>query len=151
MALAEAIVTAPVIPVMAAQTTTSGNDTDTYSETFTNVMWRGARFYVKRTADTGTCTMDVYLQGEDPANAGSYVDVTGKIIAQFADGETGTYVGIVYPGITAQDTGTDSITTTSGAKVDATSAYLPWHWRLRVRSGGTGVTNTFSVSAEMLK
>lgn len=131
-------------------TTASGNNTDTYTAEWALDVHRGAIFYITRTADGGVCTLDVYLQGHVAGTTSTFMDLTLGIIPQFADGETGTYAAVVYPGITAQDTSLDAITTTTALKVSQTSTVMPRRGRLRIRSGGTGVTNTLSITMEVL-
>lgn len=125
-----------------AVTTASGSNTDTYGRAFTNQGHKGIMVWVPRSADTGTCTSDTYLQGLKPggteATDADWYDVAAALTAQFADGDTGTYVGLLYPGIA-----TAAISTTTGLKVNHVAGYLPDRFRLRFRQGGTTVTNTY--------
>lgn len=129
-------------PLMTAQTTVSGNNTDTFGRAFTNYGHKGLMGFISRTADGGTCTLDLYMQGLPPgldeATDANWVDVSGILIPQYADGVTGRRSFTFYPGVTAQDGGIDAINTTMGHA----SGYLPLKYRLRLRSGGTSVTNT---------
>ena len=130
------------IKLMDGLTTASGNDTDTYSRVITNYGHQGLMLWVPRTADSGTCTSNTYLQalrpdGDEGTNA-DWIDCAAILTAAFADGDTGTYLGVLLPGAA-----TAVISTTTGAKVNHTVGYLPETFRLRFRSGGTGVTNTY--------
>lgn len=130
------------ILLMEGLTTASGNDTDTYGRVITNYGHQGLMVWVPRTADTGTCTSNTYLQalrpfGDETVNA-DWIDCAAILTAAFADGETGTYLGVLHPRVA-----TAAISTATGAKVNHTVGYLPEKFRLRFRSGGTGVTNTY--------
>lgn len=129
-------------PLMDAQTTASGSNTDTYGRAIRNVGHKGLLGFINRTADGGTCTLDLYMQGLPPgldeATDANWVDVSGILVPQYADGATGRRAFLFYPGITAQDGGIDAVNTTMGHA----SGYLPLYYRLRLRSGGTTVTNT---------
>lgn len=131
----------PVRNLVAAQTTPSGTNSDTFGRAVVNHGHRGLLLFVPRTADTGICTLDVFLQGllpgGDETNNAHWFDVAPAVVAQFADGETGTYGATIYPGVV-----TAATVTTTGAKHNTTNAYLPQTYRLRLRNGGTAVTNT---------
>lgn len=123
-------------------TTASGNDTDTFGRAYRNVGHQGLMIWVPRTADSGTCTSNTYLQalrpdGDETVDA-DWIDCAAALTAQFADSDTGTYLGVLHPRVA-----TAAIATTTGAKVNHTVGYLPEMFRLRFRSGGTGVTNTY--------
>lgn len=124
-----------------AVTTASGSNTDTFGRAFRNVGHRGIMLWVPRTTDTGTCTLDVYMQALKPGGVettdADWYDVAAALIAQFADGDTGTYVGVMHPLLASA-----AIATTTGLKVNHVAGYLPKMFRLRFRSGGTTVTNT---------
>lgn len=139
------IKTALLEPLMDAQTTASGTDSDTFGRVAKNYGHKGLLIYVPRSADSGTCTATFYVQGlipgGDETDDNDFFDVAGALVT-YADGETGTYVGKLYPGLTAQDGGVDTIMTTTGKKVFHASGYLPDVYRLRLRNGGTTVTNT---------
>lgn len=127
-----------------AQTTASGTDSDVFGPAFTNLGHKGLMVIVNRTAETGTCTMTGFVQAHihdtDESVDANWVDTGLTIFASYADAATGIRVGVMYPGLTAQDTGTDVVT----SAVQHSSGYLPLKYRLRIRNGGTTVTNTFT-------
>lgn len=131
------------ILLMAAQTTASGNNTDTFGYAITNAGHKGLMLFSGRTSDTGTCTADFYLQALRPGGAeatdADWIDCTLALVAQYANDATGYRIGVLYPALTAQDTGSDVHVATT---VTHTSGVLPQKYRLRLRSGGTTVTNT---------
>lgn len=131
--------------LMPAQTTVSGTNSDTYGPAQQSGFGKGLIVYVNRTADTGTTTMDVFLQGlispgADESVAANWADVSLGLVPQYAGGATGVRVGMFGPGMTGQDTGSDDVSAT----VRQANGLLPLTYRLRVRNGGTTVTNTFA-------
>ena len=53
-------------PLMSAQTTASGSDSDTFGRVVKNYGHKGLLVYAPRSADTGTCTATFYVQGLIP-------------------------------------------------------------------------------------
>jgi hypothetical protein len=126
-----------------SHTSASGsNTTETYTPPVDNVMHKGLLLVVSRTAETGTCTLDAQVEFYAP-NAGTWLELEGAAIPQFADGATGDRYLQVYPGITGSDAD-DSVAldTAEGKKC---GQYLPRTWRVKVTNGGTTVTNTYSI------
>lgn len=137
---------------LAPTTTTSGSDTDTYTQEFTTPAGvTAASFFVNKTADTGTATLDVFLQARSPQSYGgtaAYVDVTVGIVPQFADGVTTLRIGQVGPTLSGGDSDGITVLVAAGAAAGshAVESYMPQRWRLRIRCGGTTVTCTQSIS-----
>lgn len=137
--------------VTASYTSASDTNSDEYSvEMETPPGTTGMQVFIKRTADTGTCTLDAYLQAREPQSYGGtavYVETTVAIVPQFADGVTTTRVASIAPGITGSDSDGMVVSIAGGAAAGAhlINTHIPHRWRLRYRNGGTTVTNTFSV------
>lgn len=97
---------------------------------------RGIRLYLDITAETGTATLDVKLQGRDSAGSGDWFDVPGATFAQKS--ATGSDDLVIYPGIA--ETANESV-----------SDVLPSWWRVVGTVGAsTADTLTFSVGADLL-
>ena len=96
----------------------------------------GVRIYLDISAESGSATLDLKIQGKDQLST-DWVDVPGASFAQ-KSAVTSTAVSLtLYPGIaeTANETVSDM---------------LPEEWRVVVVIGGTSVTMTFTVRAELL-
>lgn len=125
---------------------TTSDATETF-EAPKNVMHKGVYLIVERTAETGTCTLDVKLQMYAP-EADAWIDLEGAAITQFADGATGDRYLYLYPGVTGSDAD-DAVTLDTNEAVKS-GHYLPRQWRVHCTTGGTSVSNTFSVEAFLL-
>lgn len=144
-----------VIFAAAGTVTDSGTDVDQYfpagGRFISNPFYRGMYLIVKRTADTGTCTLDVILQYYNWAT-NAFADCTaggGAALGcvQYANDATGERVTRIYPGIIGGDADGVLIVNTVDKWYDFN---MPPAFRLRVRSGGTTVTNTLSLVGLML-
>lgn len=97
---------------------------------------RGIRLYLDISAESGTATLDVKLQGNDQLSD-DWVDLAGAAFAQ-QSAVTSTAISLtVYPGIAE----------TNNVSV---SDVLPTVWRVVATVGGSTVTMTFTVRAELL-
>lgn len=103
---------------------------------------KGCLIVVNRTAETGTCTLAVKLQGYDDASATAY-DVQGAAIVSYADGATGLRYVFVYPGAVGAEA---DVVVPVNTNFNYVNGFLPYKFRVSVTHGGTSVTNTFSVS-----
>ena len=126
-------------------------DFDEFTAARVNSGHRGLHLYSVRTADTGTSALNHFLQGlipgGDETDDADWLDLTLSV-AVWGDGETGVNQAIIYPGITAADAdGVILAVSTAGAELAYVNAYLPYRWRIRSRSGGTTVTNTYGLYA----
>lgn len=103
--------------------------------------------YIKRTADTGTCTMDVKVQGKSPTT-GDWADVPLATCVQYADNATGVRQLILSPySVADTEAGGDLRGTLTVSNDKIVQAILPAFWRVAVTSGGTTVSNTYSIGA----
>lgn len=102
----------------------------------TNERHKGVRLIVDITALSGTSpTLDVKLQGKDPAS-GDYYDVPGVAFSQLNN--TGMTTLLVYPGVA--ETANESV-----------SDCLPDVWRISTTIGGSATpTVTYSVGASLI-
>lgn len=132
-------------PFALASSGTVTNATVTSSR-LVNSLYKGCVIVVNRTAETGTCTLDVKLQGYQRASD-TWYDVQGASVVQYADGATGVRYVVLYPGIVADDA--DAIVTIA-TNYKHVSGWLPYEFRISVTHGGTSVTNTFAVTVEPL-
>jgi hypothetical protein len=140
-----------------SHTTTSGTDLSEYwpgEGGFHNPGFKELRVVTNRTAETGTCTLDVILQFRMPA-ANLWQDCVGQDGAvidgiQYANSTvetTATHMLRVGPGIIDVDADGYLVVNT----VDAWFNYvLPQFFRVKYKSGGTTVTNTFSSTIFLL-
>ncbi len=136
-------------------TTTAATDTDEYFPSAgAYIPTRGATsltLKTRRTAETGTCTMNVFFQFMDPVLY-TWHDLL--------DEDTGVVIsGVAYADATVDTTGYRLLTIKEvlpvghivGKKVYGTNyvsyqaPFIPELVRVRVRSGGTTVTNTFDL------
>lgn len=110
---------------------------ETYnSASFASGGRRGIRLYVDATIEVGTATLDVKLQGRDVAS-GDWVDVPGASFAQISAVTAAPVSLTVYPGVA--ETANESV-----------SDVVPSAWRVVAVVGGTSVSVTFSVGADLL-
>jgi hypothetical protein len=144
------VITTYVYPL---HTTATVTDSDTYlpaDGTWINT--KGATsvtLLVRRTAETGTCTLDFYPQ---------WLDELGGTFIPLLDENDGTaMLGVQYTNGTVDTTGYRLLTIkeilpvghTTGKKVYGTNyvayqaPFIPEKMRFRFRHGGTSVTNTF--------
>ena len=122
------------------------SDGTTYSRQFTNYYHRGIYLFVDRTAETGTCTLDVAIQHKSPILS-TWENLENAGIVQMGNGTVDLATLWVYPGIIGGDADGTLAVNTVHKFVDG---YLPYEWRLAVTTGGTSVTNTFSIAAVLL-
>ena len=105
------------------------------SDTFKAFGRLGIRLWLKITGETGTATLDVKLQGYDES-AEDWADVAGAAFAQ-KSATGGPFMLTVYPGATV------------AANVSVSDA-LPNQYRVVAVVGGSTVTMTFTVGADLL-
>ena len=130
-------------PLASSGTVTNATVT---SEMFQNWHYKGCVIVCNRTAESGTCTLDVKLQGYHRASD-TWYDVQSASFVQYADGATGVRYVTVYPGIVADDADASVILATNYKNV---SGVLPREFRISVTHGGTSVSNTFAITVEPL-
>lgn len=123
------------------------SDGTTNSRQIQNSYHKGVLITIDRTAETGTCTLDAQIEFYDPAG-GDWYELEGASFVQFANSEVATRYLMVYPGIVGSDADNRiALDTNEGVLC---GQFLPRIWRLKVTTGGTTVTNTFSASYVML-
>ena len=140
------IATIDYFQVFAAHTSVSGTNTTENSPVFINKQWKGVMLMINRTADTGTCTLDLQIQYQNPLTL-TWTNLQSAKNVSYADGTTGERYVIVYPGLTGSDADASIAINTSFVHV---GAYLPRTWRVQTTNGGTTVTNTYSCVAYYL-
>ncbi len=135
----------PWKPFALASSGTVTNATVT-SARLNNFFFKGCVLIVHRTAETGTATMAVKLQGYfRPTD--TWYDVANSDLVSYADGDTGIRYCMIYPGATGSDADGSVIQDTNFTLVNG---FLPHAFRVSVTHGGTSVTNTFAVVVEPL-
>jgi hypothetical protein len=140
----------------AGTVTASGTNTDTYLPTAGFWMdldgYAGVEIVTVRTADSGTCTMDVFVEQYNPVTQlyTAVQDAAGNDVSgvQYADGATGEQRIRIHPSPIAVDADGVLIVNTVDKWFQQSA---PRYCRIRVRSGGTTVTNTFSMLAIPLR
>lgn len=126
----------------------SGTVTDATvkSELFQNPGYKGCVIIAHRTAESGTATFAVKLQGYfRPTD--TYYDVANAELVSFADGATGVRYAMVYPGATGSDSDGSVLQDTNFSLVNG---FLPDEFCIAVTHGGTSISNTFAVTVEPL-
>lgn len=120
-----------------ASATRVGSGTAYCSSDVQSVNWKGMKLFLNITAEAGTATLDLKLQGKDILS-GSYYDIPSAALDQ-----------------KTADTGDDSLTVYSGIAETANetiSDVLPRVWRACATIGATGADSfTFSVGATLLQ
>jgi hypothetical protein len=122
------------------------SDGTTNSREFTNYHHKGIFLMTNRTAETGTCTLDVQIQWRMPSLT-TWENLENASIVQMANSAIDLVTLWVYPGIIGGDADGTLAVNTAHKHVDG---YLPLFWRVAVTTGGTGVTNTFGMDAILL-
>lgn len=135
-----------------SSTTASGTDTDVYlpanGDYFSTAGMSDITIYIKRTADTGTTTLQSFIEFYDPAQDGfeALLDLNNATAVQgvlAADGVYDERLLVLKRAPVMVDV--DSILTVNTIH-KVYQIYLPPYIRVRFRNGGTTVTNTFSAS-----
>lgn len=139
-----------------SKTSTVGTDLDEYfppgGRWITNPYYRGMHLSVNRTGEsTNDATLLVVVQRYNQATSTFYdmLDGGGASLStvSYATSSTGERHLRIYPGIIGADADGVLLVATVNKWVDAN---MPGQFRLRVRHGGTSVTNTFSIFGNML-
>lgn len=110
---------------------------------------------VRRTAETGTCTLDVGIQWFDPVASQFHalLDMAGNAvgIVQYADAAVDTtgYRSLRIGRGSAGGADADGVIT-YGTNYRAYDIVVPQFFRFVVTNGGTTVTNTYSITAFLL-
>jgi hypothetical protein len=108
----------------------------------------GVEIVTNRSADAGTCTMDVFVEQYNPATEAytAVQDAAGADISgvQYTDGQTGERRIRLHPAPIAVDADGVLIVNTVDKWFQQSA---PRFLSVRVRSGGTDVSNTFSMLA----
>lgn len=136
------------------------SDSTVTSEPQVNNWHKGLHLIVRRTAETGTCTLAVKVQGfagKDMAavaaveggstTAGAWYDVANSDLVTFADGATGVKYVTLYPGMTGSDA--DGVVL-QDTDFTLANGVLPHIWRVSVTHGGTSVSNTFAIYCDLI-
>lgn len=131
----------------AGHTTGTVTNSTEYYDLPRNYLHKGLLLVVNRTAETGTCTLDAQVEFYAPAS-GTWLQLEGAKIVQFADGATGDRYLQVYPGLTGSDA--DDVVALDTAEGSKCGQYLPPRCRLAVTSGGTSVSNTYQAECWLL-
>ena len=122
------------------------SSTDGYtSATQTNLVHKGAYVTVNRASETGTATLDGYLEFKN-ATTGTWSQLEGSIFVQWADSATGERSLLIYPGITGAEA--DAMVPLDTNKLILCNVYLPHYWRLALVT--TGTTNVVSANVTLL-
>ncbi len=134
--------------VIAPAGTTSGTVTNATvrhlsggTKPWVNHLYKGCVIVVNRTAETGTCTLAVKLQGYD-RESNTYFDVANSDFVSFADAATGIKYNMIYPGATGSDADGVVLQDTDFSIVNG---FLPYEFAVSVTHGGTSVSNTYSI------
>ena len=159
------MITTYVLPI---HTTASVTDSDTYFPAGGDwINTKGASsvtLLVRRTAETGTCTLDFYAQFLDELGNHAVGLAPVPTFADLLDENDGTAIaGVQYTNGTVDTTGYRLLTIkeilpvghTTGKKVYGTNytsyqaPFIPEKMRFRFRHGGTTVTNTFGAFVQV--
>ena len=135
----------PLQPWIPFALASSGTVTDSTVTSDWEINWfaKGCLLVVRRTAETGTCTLAAKLQGAiDDGTTTTAFDVANSDLVSFADGETGVRYCFIYPGVTGSDA--DGVVA-QDTNFNLVNGFLPYKFRVSVTHGGTSVSNTFSV------
>ena len=140
-----------------SKTSTVGTDLDEYfppgGRWVANPYYRGMILLVNRTAESAndaTLLVIVQMYNQATATFSDMIDgATGTLsTVSYATSSTGERWMRIYPGSLGADADGVLIVNTVHKFYDAV---MPPQFRLRVRHGGTSVTNTFSIFGAMLK
>lgn len=112
-----------------------------------NSTYKGILLLLDRTAEGGTCTLDAHVEFYMP-EAAKWQDLEGAAFPQFADGTTADRYLMIYPGLTGSDA--DSQLSLDTAEGRLCGQYLPRQCRVVVTTGGTSVSNTYSLEGYWL-
>ncbi len=125
-------------------------DGTTTSRQYTSEIHTGVMLVLKRTAETGVCTLDAKIQYKNELT-GDWNDLPLASFVQFADAATGTRMLLLSPMPVADTEAAGDLRGTLTLTNDKyVQGYLPRIWRVAVVTGGTTVTNTFSLTATAL-
>lgn len=125
----------------ASASTGTVTDSTIYIDLPINHHHKGIMIAVDRTAETGTCTLTVGVEFYAP-NGGDWHQLENATVT-FADGVTATQYLQVYPGLVGSDSDSSVSLDTNEGKLSG--QYLPRECRVYMTTGGTSVSNTFSV------